>query len=65
MKSMVRNVAAFLAAGILLSVAACGGAPAKPADADDATATEGEEKPKKALEKMKGDKMEKADAEEE
>ena len=65
MKTIARNVAALIAVGLVLSVAACGGTPPKPADADDAAVSaDDEEKPKKELKGMKGDKMEKADAEE-
>ena len=64
MKTIARKVAALVVASSFLTLAACGGnKPADAKDADDATEAS-EDKPKKGLEAMKGDRMEKADAEE-
>ena len=70
MKAIARNTVALIVTGALLSLAACGAAttpevadpseamPEEPGDAAEA------EKPKKSLEGMKGDRMEKAGEEE-
>lgn len=68
MKTIARNLTAAVAVGAIFSMTACSmntQPPSDPSEAAEETAGEGEsEKPKKTLEGMKGDKMEKADAEE-
>lgn len=70
MKKMTRQVAALVAVGSAFALSACTmGTPKEAADPSEAMTEEAEEagegeEPKKALEGMKGDRMEKAGAEE-
>lgn len=68
MKAFARNVAIAVTVSSALFVSACGGSAPSPSDATEATDGDAEgaegEGEKKPLEGMKGDRMEKADAEE-